>query len=209
MRTIRPSNEAEVIAEFLRQEYASRDRYGALLDACLRDKGMPARLIADPDLTDHDENAARRRLLGRYRGYGTDEPSYLTGFPTVGVEWVWAGLSQDEVLNVRYIRYAYWTALSAGTRSPTVAADRIHAGIEVYGVGNAGFLALAARLREGLRVPPLIVATALATATGAKGLVVLEGHGRLTGYALAPAAIPDELEVLVGASPAIARWDEY
>lgn len=209
MRTIRPSNEAEVIAEFLRQEYASRDRYGALIDACLRDEGMPARLIADPDLTDHAENAARRRLLGRYRGYGTGDPSYLTGFPTAGVEWVWAGLSRDEVLGVRYIRYAYWSALSAGTRSPIVAAERIRAGIEVYEVSNTGFLELAARLREGLRVPPLILVTARLPATGASGLVVLEGHARLTAYALAPDAILDGLEVLVGASPTIARWDEY
>jgi len=213
MIRIRPSNEAEMIAEFLRQEYASRDRYGARLDACLGDEGIHARLIAEPDLADQGENTARRRLFGRYRGYGSAEPSYLTGFPTAGVDWFWAELSREEVLGVRYIRYSYWTALSAGTRSPAVAAAGIHAGIEVYGVSNAGFLELAGRLREGLRVPPLILVTALATAltpaTNADDLVVLEGHARLTAYALAPEAIPDDLEVLVGASPAIARWDEY
>jgi hypothetical protein len=113
------------------------------------------------------------------------------------------------MLRVRYIRYRYWTALSAGTRSPTVAAARIRAGIKVYDVSNAGFLGLADRLREELRVPPLILATALVTTTDADALVVLEGHARLTAFALAPEAIPDELEVLVGASPAISRWDEY
>ena len=209
MKVTRPSNEAEMIAEFLRQEYASRDRYGARLDACLRDEGMPGRLITEPDLANHDENAARRRLFGRYRGYGTGEPSYLTGFPTRGVAWFRATVRRDEVLKVRYIRYSYWTALSAGTRLPSVAAERIHAGMEVCGVSNAGFLELAGRLREGLRVPPLILVTALSPATDAVGLVVLEGHARLTAYALAPEAIPSDLDVLVGASPAIARWDEY
>jgi len=209
MKLTRASSEAEMIAEFLRQEYASRDRYGARLDACLRDEGMSSRLITDPDLASQDDNAQRRRLFGRYRGYGSGEPSYLTGFPTVGVDWFWAHLSRDEVLRVRYIRYSYWTALSAGTRSPVVAAERIRAGIEVYGVSNAGFLGLAGRLRQGLRVPPLIVVTALVTATDADALVVLEGHARLTAFALAPETIPPTLKVLVGASPAIARWDEY
>lgn len=212
MKVIRPSNEAEMIAEFLRQEYASRDRYGARLDGCLRDEGMAARLITAPDLTLPDDNARRRRLFGRYRGYGTGEPSYLTGFPTAGVDWFWATASREEVLRVRYIGYSYWTALSAGTRSPVVAAERIRAGIEVYGVSNAGFLELAGRLREGLRVPSLILvtalATALSTATDIDGLVVLEGHTRLTAYALAPDTILDEFDVLVGVSPAIARWDE-
>ena len=209
MKVTRPSNEAEMIAEFLRQEYASRDRYGARLDACLDAEGVHDRLITEPDLANHDDNAARRRLFGRYRGYGTDEPSYLTGFPTEGVDWFWAGLGRDDVLGVRYIRYSYWTALSAGTRSPAVAAERIHAGTEVYGVSNAGFLDLAERLREGLRVPPLILVTARPLTPDADGLVVLEGHARLTAYALAPEAIPAELGVLVGTSPAIARWDEY
>ncbi len=109
------------------------------------------------------------------------------------------------MLNVRYIRYSHWTALSAGTRSPIIAAGQIRAGNGVYEASNDRFLGFAAQLR----VPPLIVVTALATVTGARGVVVLEGHARFTAYALAPGAIPDELGVLVDASPAIARWDEY
>lgn len=194
-----------MIAEFLRQEYASQARYGVRLDACLREEDVEAGIVTEPDLTRRGENAQRRRLFQRYRGYGSGEPSYLTGFPTEEVDWFWATLSREEVLRVRYIRYSYWTALSAGTRSPTVAAERIRARIEVYGVSNAGFLGLADRLREGLRVPPLI----LVTVTDADALVVLEGHARITAYALMPDALPDELEVLIGSSPTISRWDEY
>jgi hypothetical protein len=39
--------------------------------------------------------------------------------------------------------------------------------------------------------------------------VALEGNTRLTAYALVPEAIPSEVRVLIGTSPAIARWDEY
>lgn len=171
--------------------------------ACTR-KGYPT-IIREPDLNDPAANAVRRRVFARYRGYGTGEPGYLTGFPDTSVVWAWWRLTAEELLCVRYIRYSYWTALSAGTRSPVEAARRIEAGIEVYGVSNGGFLALADRLREGLRVPPLI----LVTATDEDGLVVLEGHARITAYALAPETSPDPVEVLVGSSPAIARWDEY
>jgi predicted nuclease of predicted toxin-antitoxin system len=40
-------------------------------------------------------------------------------------------------------------------------------------------------------------------------LMVLEGHARLTAYALAPDALPAELPALVGVSPDVARWGCY
>lgn len=204
MMVTRPSTEAEMIAEFLRQEYASRERYGARIDACLREERTDASLIMAADLADPDRNERRRRVFARYRGYGTGEPSYLTGFPDAGVTWTWWRLTPAELLRVSYIRYSYWTALSAGTRSPVEAARRIRGRIEVYGVTNAPFLDLTDRLRDGLRPPPLI----LVTAADENALVLLEGHARITAYALAPETIPDPFEVLVGASPAIARWDD-
>jgi hypothetical protein len=207
MIVTRESSEAEMIAEFLRQEHAARDRYGERIDACLREEGVDAAIITAADLTDPEDNAARRRVFARYRGYGTGESSYLTGFPDTGVSWAWWRLTPQELLRVRYIRYSYWMALSGGTRSPAEAARRIRDGIEVYGVSNAAFLELADRLRDGLRVPSLIL---VAAASGnPDALVVLEGHARITAYALAPDAIPDPIDVLVGTSPAIARWDEY
>jgi hypothetical protein len=45
------------------------------------------------------------------------------------------------------------------------------------------------------------------TGLGGDDLVVLEGHVRLTAFMLARDRLPPELQVLVGASPTIARWD--
>lgn len=205
MIVTRAGGEVEMIAGFLRQEFASRERYGAQIDACLHEERADAALITAPDLNDPKHNNCRRRVLARYRGYGTGEPSYLTGFPDTGVAWAWWRLTPAEQLRAQYIRYSYWTARSAGTCSPVEAARRIEAGIEIYGMSNGGFLALADRLREGGWVPPLILVTAM----DEDALVVLEGHARITAYALAPEAIPDPIEVLVGASSAMARWDEY
>ena len=44
------------------------------------------------------------------------------------------------------------------------------------------------------------------SATADDDLVVLEGHARLTALLLCPDRLPPELEVLVGASPAMTRW---
>lgn len=201
MRYVRPSSEAEMIAQFLQQEHAHPERYGITLGAALRTEGVSPDRLSDPDIADQVANAERRRVLAHYRGYGAGRPSYLTDFPDRGVDWQWVALTPHEVLDSRYIRYAYWTDLSAGTRSPRVAADRIRRG-EVEGTS---FLPLAERLRDGLVIPPLILVSADDGATR----VILEGHARITAYALAPKTIPDEVEVILGTSPEIARWDEY
>lgn len=208
MRILRPSSEAEMIAEFLRQEFTSAERYGARIRACLREEFTDPAIISDPNVADLQQNAARRRVLRRYRGYGSGQASFFTGFPISGVKWSWIGLTPDELLDTNYIRYEFWSRLSGGTRSPREAARRILQGDMPPGGADgtrAGFLALARHLCAGLQVPPLI----LVSADEGKTRVVLEGHTRLTAYALAPESMPQESEVLLGISPAIANWDEY
>jgi hypothetical protein len=207
---VRESSEREMIAEFLRQEWAAQERYGALIREALAAHGESPELITDETLTDHLPSAARRRaVFGTYRGYGTDRPSYLGTFPDRGVVWDRVALTPDELLATRYIRYSFWEELSGGTRSPVVAAKRILANdlprTLLYQEAREAFLALADRLRGGLEVPPLI----LVSADNGVTRVVLEGHARITGYALAPEVIPDPIVCLLGRSAAVAEWDEY
>jgi hypothetical protein len=194
-----------MIAEFLRQEFASTDRYTEKISTCLQAERVSPDITLSADIANLDENAQRRRVFARYRGYGTDRASYLTGFPDHGVTWHWATLTPSELLNVRYIRYCYWTALSAGTRSPVVAAERIRQGIEVYGVSNQRFLDLTSLVAHGAVMPPLILVSVPDPIT----FVVLEGHSRLTAYALDADRLASGIRVMIGIAPAIARWDEY
>jgi hypothetical protein len=192
VRVIRSSSEAEMIAVFLRGELDS-ERFGSRLRATIDE-----RLLVDPDLEDVEQNAVRRAALTTLRGYESRE-GLFHGFPH-DLLWERAALTPDEVLAVRYIDYDYWVELSGGTRLPLDAAARIRAGITVFRVPNDGFFELADAL--GTRqLPELIV-------VGDDGgrLVVLEGHARLTAYALRPEALPAELEVLLGRSPRIAEW---
>jgi hypothetical protein len=47
------------------------------------------------------------------------------------------------------------------------------------------------------------------TAGGDAPLVALEGHLRLTAYALRPERIPDPLTAILGSSPHMPRWGCY
>ena len=209
MRVLRPTNEAEMIVEFLRQELASTERYGAEIMALPCAGGVEPELIRSADMRGDTQNAIRRRVLGRYRGYSTGRSSYFTDFPDQGVAWCWVTLSARELLDCRYIRYSYWNDLSLDTRSPRVAATRLLAEDKPYIAGDPDYVTvftdLANQLRAGCRVPPLI----LVSADGGMTRTVLEGHTRLTAYALAPDTIPEPIEALLGWSPAIANWDMY
>jgi hypothetical protein len=199
MRRLRPGSEAEMVALFLRTELPaarSRDDLRALLErACLAE-----RVVTDPDLGDDAENQARLRLLTRHRGCGT-RTELFDGFP-YDVRWQWMAITPAELARVRYIDYDYWVELSGGTRLAVDAAQRIRAGVAPFGVPSDWALGMARAVAGGARFLPLILVT---TGPGG-GLVVLEGHVRLTAFMLARDRLPAELEVLVGSSPAMTRW---
>lgn len=207
MKILRSSSEAEMVAEFLRQEYASRERYGATIDAVLADLGYPPELITATDLSDADQNRDRRRLLGRYRGYGERRNSYFTDFPDSGVTWQWVQLTRDEALTTRFVNY--WAEIWECSHRPRDLASAIRRGnVPDWAIRDGAIdrlTSFAERLRDGLQVPPLL----LVSADGGHTRVVMEGHARLTAYALAEDVVPETLEALLGTSPDIANWDEY
>jgi len=200
MRWLRSGSEAEMVALFLRAELPSgrwKDALRALLDSA----GLPDRVITDPDLRDDAENQARLRLLTDHRGYGT-RTEIFEDFPD-DVCWQWMAITPAELAAVRYIDYDYWVELSGGSRLAADAAARIRAGVAPFGVPNDRVLAMAQAVADGARFPPLILVT---TGLGGDGLVVLEGHARLTAFMLARDQLPAELEVLAGSSAAMTRW---
>ena len=204
MRFLRPASKPEMVAIFLRQEFARPERYGEALGAALEATGATSALINNPDLTDPNANRLRGQVLAVYRGYGTGQPSYLTGFPVSNVAWSWVALAPNEVLESRLIRYLATDELVAGSRSPRKVAGRIRRG-DVQGEFADRIRDLAGQLKQGLSVDPVIVVSA----DGGHTRVVLEGNTRILAWALAPETLAAETEVLLGVSPAIATWDEY
>jgi hypothetical protein len=142
----------------------------------------------------------REELLAGRRGWRVG--GLFDGLPD-DLDWHCVGLSPDEVLAIRYIGWDWWLRVSDGSRSPREAARRIRAGL-VEGVDAESLRPIAARLRSDEPPPELI---AVATLDGP--LVLVEGHVRLTSYALYPECLPPLLEILLGLSERADEWSEY
>jgi hypothetical protein len=197
VRVVRDSSEDEMIALFLLGELTS-ERFGEAIGTALRAAGQTETLITAADLGDEGQNRARRAILAATRGYG-ENTDVFENFPA-RVRWVQAMLSPGELARVRYIEYSYWNELSCGSRLPSDAAQQIRRGVSVFGVSNRRFLRAARAVERGELFPPLILA-----GRRRDRLICLEGHLRLTAYALAE--FPCEVECLVGTARTMDRWD--
>ena len=200
MRILQPVDENEVIAAFLRAELDS-ERYGPKLHGLLDRDGRDESVLRQPSLASTDDNAYRLALLDEHRAYERREGLFL-GFPA-GVDWSRAVLARDELLDILYIDWDWWLRVSGGSRRPRDAAARIRAG-EVAGITVEEHQPIATALGSP-GAPELIAATTPALTP----IVLVEGHVRVTAVALFPELVPEELEILLGVSPEMARWSEF
>ena len=201
MKAIRNITEDEMIAVFLRGEFAS-ERFGGAIHEQLAHLEQPDTVATHPDITDAAQNKIRRDILSAARGYG-QRTEVFGGFPR-DVEWLEVELTKAELARVKYIDYSYWTELMGGSRLPKDAAAAIEAGTEIFGVSNDGFKRAARAVREGKQFPTMILA-----GETTDNLVALEGHLRLTAYALAWDNVPETMKVIVGVSPHMGEWGLY
>src|SRR5205823_4200776 len=139
-----------------------------------------------------------RKVLAEHRAW--PDQGLFDGFPR-DVRWCRASVTRDEALDILYINWDWWLRISDGTRTPREAARRVRAGLVPGVEPDEGDETIA---RTAATNPPLIAVRA------PEGpLVLLEGHVRLTAYALFPDYLPAELEILLGESPRMAEWSEY
>jgi hypothetical protein len=160
-------------------------------------------LLEQPDLQSAEQCSIRAKVLSEFRGYQRNEGMF-EGFPK-DVAWARFAISSLELMQVQYVDYSYWNELSGGSRLPSDAAIRIRKGAMVFGMSTHHFLEMAEALRNGAKYPELIVVGTEAHST----LVILEGHARLTAYALVPDLIPRDLTVIVGLSAAMSAWRDF
>lgn len=190
MKILRESSENEMILEFLKAESTS-ERFSEKLEKALVELGFDEEIIMKADLLSELQNVQRKKLLGVFRGYGEGRELFER-FPTRFTEWSLCSFSASDLEKIRYIDYSYWNELSAGTGKPLAAAETIRKGVRIFDVSNDRFLRAAEYIKDGGTFPKLFFITA-----DYESFVIVEGHLRMTGYALVPECF-DQVEVIVG-----------
>jgi hypothetical protein len=201
MRILGPVTEDEIVACYLRAEIDS-GRYGEKLRQLLERDDVDPDVLARPDLADPDANSYRRALLDEHRGYDS-RTGLFGGFPAF-VEWHRAAFTPDDVLSILYIDWDWWVTVSGGTRQPVVAAERIRRG-DIAGTTVEEHAVFVEPLRSSLSPPELITVSR----PDHSRIVVVEGHVRLTAYALYPELLPEELELYLGVAEDIDDWPSF
>src|SRR5215467_4313174 len=97
MKLVRRVTEAEVIAEFLKNEFYQRE-YD-------QDREQFEQIVLDPDLTNESQNAIRRALLFRRRGHMWRELPLDT-------QWCEVELEPDDLANIRVFPRAHWRKIA-------------------------------------------------------------------------------------------------
>lgn len=193
------SCEEEMVGLFLKSEIGS-PRWRPRLLEILQELECPVSLLEEPDIARNEHNELRASVLARFRGYGENRDLF-EGYPA-NVAWHWILLDRNELKRIKYVDYSYWNFLSGGSRRPTDAAQTIRKGTEIYGVSNQPSLEGA----EAVRCGAVFEAPILVAPDPDGDLVILEGHGRMTVYALAGEDAPHVIRALLGISPGFASW---
>lgn len=178
MNILRASSEAEMISEFLKAEFCS-ERFSEQIKEVMEELLVDDKIILSADLNNTDENDARKKLLGEFRGYGLNRELFER-FPAE-ITWSLCNFANGDLSKIRYIDYSYWNELSQGTKSPLTAAQTILNGTEIYEQNNAGFIKAAEFIKSGGKFFRPILLT-----SDFEHFVIVEGHLRITAFALVP-----------------------
>jgi hypothetical protein len=159
----------EVAACWVRAELGS-ERFAHLFERARAD---------NPDATDTE-------LLTAARGW--PDADYFESFPS-DIEWFLVALTPEEVTDILYIDWDYWTEVTDGSRHPSDAIRKMGWDDTVLPSPDTERLIL---VTDDLKAP--------------QRLVVLEGHSRLTSYVAHRDALPPALECYLGVSAGIVNW---
>lgn len=194
MRKLRRITEAEVIAEFLKNEFYQEEFH--------HDRGSFERLVLEADITNETENALRRALLYRRRGH------MLRELPN-DTQW-WEVVIEHSDLNLlRVFPRAQWRSLADGSFLLRDIVQRIRT---VHFSGRTrDFISKVTALSYRLRAEKDTSSVMLIGIDEARPFTILEGNHRLTAALLAGSEVLEKnFRVLCGFSPSMEKscWYE-
>lgn len=186
MKIVRTVNEAEVIGEFLRNEFYQNEFH--------HDRHQFEHMVMEPDYSNAPDNAIRRALLFRRRGHMWRELPADT-------KWFEVELEANDLSKVHVFPRAQWRKLSNGSFGISEIVKSVRNG----GHKNAGNEVIAKiqqlryRLQANQEAPSAVLLIGL---DESHPLTVLEGNHRLTAALLvSPDVMQKRFRVLCGFSP--------
>ena len=201
MIEVRPATLDEMVLAFVQAEIASpTDRGKVLIHALTELHEDRAQLIDHADLMDERQNHVRSMILGAARGFGRNE--YLfRNFP-YDTAWRLVTVTPAEVRGFKYANTDGWTRLSGTSRLVADGVKNLNREQNKEIQGNVA--GIAARQSTGDAFQALI---AVECGGHTSQPVLMEGHTRATAYALTDS--PREIEVFVGSSATMDRWQFF
>jgi hypothetical protein len=185
MRKVRHVLEAEVVAEFLKNEFYQEEFH--------RDRRHYERLVLEADVSNEIENAIRRALLFRRRGHMWRELPQNT-------QWWEVQLETADLARIRVFPRAQWRRISSGSFLLSDIVHRIRTEDFKGKVGD--FIAKVHSLSYQLRAERERTSVILIGVDENHPMTILEGNHRLTAACLAsPQLLEIRFRVLVGFSP--------
>jgi len=185
MKKLRRVSEADVIAEFLKNEFYQPEFHG--------DRQRFERLVMEPDLDCAAENALRRALLFRRRGHMWRELPPDTAWWEVEVE-------PPDLERVRVFPRAQWRKVADGSFLLHDIAERIRT--QSFRGRTREFVARVQALSYQLRRGGEESAVMLIGVNEDSPFTIIEGNHRMTAAVLAsPSLVHGRFRVLCGFSP--------
>lgn len=190
MKKTKEISENEMIAEFLLAEISSSSFGGDLLDF-LAQTSYDEDLIRKPNLNDHDENDARKLVLG-YRGY--PDLYLFSGLPDCN-NWYTAQFSNKDFGQIKTINYGDWISDTNGTRDFNVLAKKIRNNE----IANPKIIKICADYDSGKKLPIPILIKDLSN----DNIIVMEGNSRMAALAMLKM---DKFEAIIGEMNNLNGW---
>jgi hypothetical protein len=185
VRRLRKISEAEVIAEFLRNEFYQEDFH--------YDREKYEKIVLEPKLDDELENVVRRALLFRRRGHMWRELPADT-------EWWLVQLEPEDVAALRVFPRAQWRKIAAGSYHLPEIVQRIRS--SHFSNGVRSFVSKIQSLSYRLRREDDDSSVLLIGIDEQRPLTILEGNHRVVAALLAsPDILLSRFRVLCGFSP--------
>jgi hypothetical protein len=185
IRIIRRISEAEVIAEFLKNDFnkPAFEQYQEVLHG----------LVTRPDLDDVTENAKRRALLFiRYLSLWSELP--------LGTEWFEVDVRAADLGQIRVFPRARWRKLARGNFAVPAVVEQIRR-FNNDNVVEDAFLTKIAALRDWLRLDIDPGAVLLIGLSESESLTILDGNHRLVAATLTSPESLHKFRFLCGLSP--------